>query len=182
MAKGKAAAKPRGGPKPQAPKRKGAAAFVANENFEVSDSDDDDVFAKKADKVNLNRADDVDEDWDDDLDEEVLGLSDDEDEFDEDDDDDEGDDDDETDPEDEEELLERAIARGGREAELAKQAKALGQKLKMQRKEEDEEDDEDEGGPGGKDKLWGASKRKYYDADTAELLGHVDEEAEVFRE
>ena len=54
---------------------------------------------------------------------------------------------------------------------MAKQAKALGAKLRIQQGEEDEEDEEGgEGGAAGdKSKLWGASKRAYYGADLADL-------------
>ncbi|KXZ45808.1 hypothetical protein GPECTOR_50g602 [Gonium pectorale] len=114
---------------------------------------------------------DDEEDGDDDLD--VEGVYDiDEDEDDED--DGEDDDDEELD---EDALIEEAIRRGGHEAELAKHAKALGQKLKLQRREDDDEDDEEQEGKGADvtDRLWGANKRAYYDADTAEAAS--DDEA-----
>jgi U3 small nucleolar RNA-associated protein 3 len=50
---------------------------------------------------------------------------------------------------------------------VARQAKALGHKLKSQQKAESEEDDE-EGDDKQQDKLWGANKRAYYDADVVD--------------
>lgn len=60
---------------------------------------------------------------------------------------------------------------------VAKQAKKLGQKLKLQQGEDDEEDEEDEEEPAGRGRrkgkgedeedaaLWGANKKAYYGAD-----------------
>ncbi|PRW45524.1 Something about silencing 10 [Chlorella sorokiniana] len=60
---------------------------------------------------------------------------------------------------------------------LAKQAKALEAKLRIQRGEEEEEGEEDEGEGGRKrDRQWGASKRAYYGADLADLEGSEEEE------
>ena len=51
---------------------------------------------------------------------------------------------------------------------VAKQAKMIGAKLKLQRKEDDDElEDEEDADPA--DERWGANKKRYYDADTAEL-------------
>ncbi|PNH10325.1 Neuroguidin [Tetrabaena socialis] len=144
----------------------------------LSDSDDDD-FKSRKDKVSLNMSDD--EQDDDSLDVEgVYDLDEGEDE-----DEDEEDDGDE----DDDDIIEDALKQGGSIAELARQAKALGQKLKLQRGEDDEDEDEEEeeeeeGGRRrrkgkGEDEDealgWGANKRAYYDADTAEASD--DEEA-----
>lgn len=45
---------------------------------------------------------------------------------------------------------------------VAKQAKAIGAKLKLQRKEDDDDEEEEEQ-PG---EHWGGNKKRYYDADT----------------
>ena len=59
---------------------------------------------------------------------------------------------------------------------MARQAKALGQKLKLQNKEFEEDEEEGAAGASGRrtkedgsDKLWGANKRAYYDGDDAEV-------------
>ena len=53
---------------------------------------------------------------------------------------------------------------------VAKQAKALGQKLKLQRGEDDDMEDNDRGrGEDVDERLWGANKRAYYATDTAEV-------------
>jgi hypothetical protein len=53
---------------------------------------------------------------------------------------------------------------------VARQAKQLGRKLKLQQKEDEEGGSEDE--PGAGDKLWGASKKAYYaDGDEYEVGG-----------
>ena len=53
---------------------------------------------------------------------------------------------------------------------MAKQAKALGAKLRIQQGEQDEEEEEGgEGGAGDMSKLWGARKGAYYGADLADL-------------
>lgn len=52
---------------------------------------------------------------------------------------------------------------------MAKQAKALEAKLRIQRGEEEEGEEEDEEGGRKRDRLWGASKRAYYGADLADL-------------
>lgn len=50
---------------------------------------------------------------------------------------------------------------------VAKTAKMLGARLKLQRKED--EDDEDEHDNEDRDQRWGANKRQYYGADTVDL-------------
>eukprot|EP00955_Chlamydomonas_euryale_P055845 356232-Chlamydomonas_euryale.AAC.17 len=61
---------------------------------------------------------------------------------------------------------------------VAKQAKAIGARLKLQRGGEDNDEDEEDGEADDKGAdLWGASKRHYYDADTAALEGSDAEEA-----
>ncbi|KAF5836525.1 hypothetical protein DUNSADRAFT_5813 [Dunaliella salina] len=173
-------------------KRFAKAAVEVQNADELSDgSDDEDVFQQKKDKVSLN----VDEDNEDDkLEDEEGILNLDGSEEDESEEDDEGDDDEED--LDEEEWMERAIAKGGRTGALAAQAKALGQKLKLQQGEADssggEEEDEEEDAQHGKkkgtgvdaqeqeDRDWGANKRAYYaDGDSEEPS---DEEAAALEE
>lgn len=59
---------------------------------------------------------------------------------------------------------------------VAEQAKYLERKLKLQQHEDadDDEHQQDEGEEEGGKKLWGANKRAYYNADTAdfEVRGH----------
>lgn len=45
---------------------------------------------------------------------------------------------------------------------VAKQARYLEQKLKLQRGEDESDEEQDEEAPSVKDKLWGANKRAYY--------------------
>jgi hypothetical protein len=54
---------------------------------------------------------------------------------------------------------------------VAKQAKVLGAKLRIQQGEEEEGggEEEDAEGAARKARLWGASKRAYYGADLADL-------------
>jgi hypothetical protein len=54
---------------------------------------------------------------------------------------------------------------------VAKQAKVLGAKLRIQQGEEEEGagEEEDAEGAARKARLWGASKRSYYGADLADL-------------
>lgn len=52
---------------------------------------------------------------------------------------------------------------------MAKQAKALEAKLRIQRGEEEEGEEGEEEGGRKRDRLWGASKRAYYGADLADL-------------
>lgn len=55
---------------------------------------------------------------------------------------------------------------------VAKQAKLLEQKLRLQQGEDDEEEggsDDGDGAAGASDALWGPNKRAYYHADTAEV-------------
>ncbi|GFR45262.1 hypothetical protein Agub_g6368 [Astrephomene gubernaculifera] len=172
--------KPQRRPAPKGPPPKSEKELF-EDDFPQSD-DDEDAFKAKKDKISLDMSDDVDDD-DNSLDMEGVYDLDEEDEE-EDEDEDEGADEDEDDDEDEDAIIEQAIKQGGRMAEIAKQAKALGQKLKlMAGAEEEEEEDEEE--PAGKQRggkevdltegLWGANKRAYYDADTGEAAS--DEEA-----
>jgi len=95
-------------------RRRGKAASVAAD-YEASDSEDEDVFEKRRDKISLSggrggKA--ADDDEEDDLDdEEVMGLGD------GDDDEEEEDDDGSIDDEDEDALIEEALERGGKSAE-----------------------------------------------------------------
>jgi U3 small nucleolar RNA-associated protein 3 len=60
-------------------------------------------------------------------------------------------------------------------AAVAKQARYLEQKLKIQRgeaDEDDEEQDEQQQQPGLRDKLWGANKRAYYQEEEQVILFH----------
>ncbi|KIY96399.1 hypothetical protein MNEG_11561 [Monoraphidium neglectum] len=135
-----------------------------------SESDDeqiiDDAFAQGKGKVKLGGggedSDEIDE-------EAVYDLSD----SDEESGSDEGDEEDEDDGEPD---LDEEIERGGRAGRLAKQAKYLEERLKLQQKE-----DEDEGPSEGEDaeeeareRLWGTSKGAYYGGDDAEAVS--DEE------
>lgn len=52
---------------------------------------------------------------------------------------------------------------------VAKTAKALGQKLKLQQKEDSGDEGDQEGADKDADRLWGANKRAYYDADNQEV-------------
>lgn len=57
---------------------------------------------------------------------------------------------------------------------MAKQARFLEQKLKLQRGEDESEEEDEEEGPGLKDKLWGANKRAYYQTEEGgEVGGHL---------
>ncbi|KAG2499555.1 hypothetical protein HYH03_002500 [Edaphochlamys debaryana] len=163
-------AKPQRRPAAKAPPPKGKRREPeAEEEFPDSDSDDD-AFKNKKDKVNLNMSDD--EGDDDSLDVEgVYDLDEDED----------GSDDGE-DEEDDDDIIADALRQGGEVAELAKVAKSLGQRLKLRRGEEEEEDEEEaraakrgEGVDG--ERLWGASRKAYYDAD-AEAASDEDAGAE----
>jgi hypothetical protein len=97
-------------------RRRGKAASVAAD-YEASDSEDEDVFEKRRDKISLSggrggKAADDDDDLDD---EEVMGLGDGDDDDEEE--DDEVDDDGNIDDEDEDALIEEALERGGKSAE-----------------------------------------------------------------
>ncbi|PSC73947.1 Something about silencing 10 [Micractinium conductrix] len=59
---------------------------------------------------------------------------------------------------------------------MAKQAKALGAKLRIQQGEEEAQEEDEEGGERDEQRGWGASKRAYYGADLADLEGSEDEE------
>ena len=52
---------------------------------------------------------------------------------------------------------------------VAKHAKALGQKLKLQRGLEEEDGDDDDKADGDDERLWGANKKAYYGADEEEV-------------
>lgn len=52
---------------------------------------------------------------------------------------------------------------------MAKQAKALGAKLRIQQGEEEAQEEDEEGGERDEQRGWGASKRAYYGADLADL-------------
>lgn len=85
---------------------------------------------------------------------------------------------------DEDDDFEEEMELGGRIAQMAKQAKLL---RRQQRLEEREDEDEGEEGEEEEEAVatWGASKRAYYDADTAEAMGDEEaaneEEQEVLR-
>ncbi|KAL3687632.1 hypothetical protein R1sor_013941 [Riccia sorocarpa] len=85
----------------------------------------------------------------------------------------ESEDDDEEEDDDDEELDEEELT--GLEAKLVKTAKYMKRKVGMQ--EDDEEEDEEDGEDEGK-KVWGKSKRNYYNADNVDFeLQSSDEEA-----
>ncbi|GIL48552.1 hypothetical protein Vafri_5040 [Volvox africanus] len=164
---------------PKQPALKGGS--LGEEEFLDTDSDDD-AFKGKKDKISLNMSDDDEPSDDDGLDVEGVYDLDEE---------DEGEEDEEDEDEDDDAIIRDAIKRGGRIAELAKQAKMLGQKLKLQHGEDDDEEEEEDvkapkrgsKGEEADERLWGASKRAYYNADTAEaasddeLLKEEEQEA-----
>ncbi|WIA21610.1 hypothetical protein OEZ85_000794 [Tetradesmus obliquus] len=122
-----------------------------------SDNEIEDGFAAGSDRIALEKGAAA---GSDDIDEEAVYDLDDEDEDDSDDDD-----------IDDDEALEEALLQGGQMAQLAKQARYLEQKLKIQRGEADEDDEEQEEQqqqPGLRDKLWGANKRAYYQEEEQE--------------
>ncbi|KAF8059680.1 hypothetical protein HT031_005088 [Scenedesmus sp. PABB004] len=139
-----------------------------------------DDFAAGADRVALAGR----EPESDGLDEQAIyDLSDDEDE---DGSDDEGEDGSGEGEEDDEELLEQALAAGGKSAQLAKQARFLEQRLRLQAGEssDDGDDDAPPAGPGLRERLWGANKRAYYqdgDAEGSDEEAAAAEEEEVRR-
>jgi len=168
-----------------ATRRSSRPSAVVADDFAVSDSDgDNEVVHAVRPPVGRRHGggDDSEGDDSDGMGEEVLGLAASDDDDDDDDDEDgslgEHDEEDDDDDEDEDAMIEREIARGGRAGELAKQAKAIGARLKLQRGGEDNDEDEEDGEADDKGAdLWGASKRHYYDADTAALEGSDAEEA-----
>ncbi|GAX72959.1 hypothetical protein CEUSTIGMA_g414.t1 [Chlamydomonas eustigma] len=164
-------------------RRKGRAATVADD-FALSESDNDfdDDFESKRGTISLERRKKNSVDSDNDMEEEEVmalageGSDSDEDEFnDEEEGGEEEEDDDDLSDLDEDTLINRALEKGGRTAELARQAKMIGAKLKLQCKEDEDEEDEEENEVG--DERWGANKKRYYDADTAGMEGSDDEEA-----
>eukprot|EP00879_Flechtneria_rotunda_P011823 GHRR01012350.1.p1 GENE.GHRR01012350.1~~GHRR01012350.1.p1 ORF type:complete len:590 (+),score=268.47 GHRR01012350.1:166-1935(+) len=100
-------------------------------------------------------------------------------------------DEDDEDSADDVDVLEAALLKGGKAAQLAKQARYLEQKLKLQQGELDDDDDDDDEQQEGdeqqelRDKLWGANKQAYYQTDDAEGGSDnealAEEEAEVRR-
>ncbi|KAI8469299.1 MAG: Sas10 C-terminal domain-containing protein [Monoraphidium minutum] len=157
--------------------RKGARAQgKAMPEPELSENEDDkvidDAFAAGKRKVSLVGSADSEE-----IDEEaVYDLSDSSEGSESEEDDEDGELDDE-DPD-----LDEEIERGGRAGRLAKQAKYLEERLKLDQKEDDDGGDgsgsggegDGDGGGDARARLWGASKRAYYGGDDAEDASDED--------
>lgn len=113
-----------------------------------------DDFQRQEDEIKLDADHDGSSDFDDIDEEAVYGLDNDNYTSDEED-------------EDEDEMQDATLAK------MAKQAQLLGQKLKLQEEEDGDEEEEEE----VVGKRWGANKKAYYDADTADFEVMDDDEA-----